>query len=154
MEKKKKKNYLSNKHLIPLIVECREKWLAAKDLDPDANPIDYLTPELVEKVMLLVDRMASRSNFRNYTFTPDMQAEAYLTLMLGCLKFDPERSQNAFAYWSQIVMNCFRNYLTKEKKHRDIRDNLLIEKGMEPSWTKQLEHEEAQRERRERISKK
>ena len=69
-----------------------------------------------------------------------MQAYAMVSLVRTWDRFKPERSDNAFAFYTQCIKNSFKQYLKDEKKHRIARDELLLDRGMTPSYTYQLDH--------------
>lgn len=94
-----------------------------------------MTDELVRMLILLVDRYAKKGSFANYTYREDMCAHAILSLCRTWNGFKPERSDNAFSYYTQCVKNSFIQILNSEKKQRNIRDKLLIEFGQDPSFT-------------------
>jgi len=137
-----KNQYTKNSYLLEEITKCREKWQKACHNNPDANPVWYVSDDLARSLMLISQNLAKKSNFRNYTYIDDMIAESNLALVTGCLKFNPEKSSNSFGYLTQIAWNSFVNFLNKEKKQRNIRDEKLIDIGELPSWTKQIEWSE------------
>jgi len=53
------------------------------------------------------------------------------------LKFNELKSDNPFAYYTAIVTNSFTRVLLNEKKMQNIRDDILEENGLAPSWTRQ-----------------
>jgi len=125
---KKKINYLNNKDLLADTVESLK---AGK-----------MSDKLAVKLSMLVERYAkSRSatpwkgNFADYTYNDDMQGYARMMLVKTWKSFNPDRSSNAFAFFTQCVKNSFIQYLNQERKQRDIRDKLLVDKGLDPSYT-------------------
>lgn len=56
------------------------------------------------------------------------------------LSFNESRSNNPFAWYTECVKNSFRSYLNDEKKQRDIRDSLIENAGMTPSFTRQFDN--------------
>jgi DNA-directed RNA polymerase specialized sigma24 family protein len=46
-------------------------------------------------------------------------------------KFDPEKSKNPFAYFTQIIYYAFIRRITKEKKQQSIKEKLLKETNIE-----------------------
>lgn len=144
--KRKTQNYLNNANLLEQISLSKTKWEEAKQgID---NPDDYpsaaecMTDELVKMIIMLVDRYSQKSNWRGYTWNDDMRSEAILSLLNGTLKFKPEVSKNPFGYMTQIITHSFLTTLEKEKKVGKIRDDLLEEKGLTPSHTRQVENDQ------------
>lgn len=112
--------YLTNKELMVAIVESKA--------------MGKMSDKLAAMLVLLCSRYAKRSQFAGYTYNDDMQAYAMLGLLKTWHKFDEVNYENCFAYYTQILKNYFRQYLNQEKRHRDIRDMLLVEEGMNPSF--------------------
>ncbi len=98
----------------------------------EAETKTYCTNRLGEIVVLTVDRVATQTKFRHYTYLDDMKAEAIYQSIKGITKFDLSKTNEAgqksssFSYLTQIITNAFRQILKKEKKNREIKD-LAIE---------------------------
>lgn len=95
------------------------------------------TDELAKMYMKLCDRYGTRSNWRGYTYNDEMRAAALMQLIQVGLKFNELKSDNPFAYYTAIVTNSFTRVLLNEKKMQNIRDDILEENGLAPSWTRQ-----------------
>ena len=111
-----------------------------------------MTNKLAKSFMLLVERYSMRFNWRGYTYVDEMRSQALLQLSQIGLQFDESKSQNPFAYYTAAIDNSFTRILNIEKKNQTIRDDLLIEYGSNPSFTRQFEHEAMIRDERERIA--
>lgn len=133
----KKKNYLNNSSLLEHIKISQEKQ---RD-NPELQPAECLTPELTNMLMLLAEQYANKANWRNYTYNEDMKGDALVALIQGALKFDSEKYQNPFGYYTQFVTNAFLTVLEQERKIRDGRDDILEKNGLNPSHTRQLKNE-------------
>lgn len=116
----KKKKYLTNKELLAEIVNSHAKG--------------EMTPLLAEMIMKLCSRYAKKSEYANYSYNDDMQSFALLTVVKVWKSFDPAKSQNPFAYFTQTIKHSFYQYLNSEKKQRNIRDELLLSNGDNPSF--------------------
>lgn len=68
------------------------------------------------------------------SYNEDMQAYAMLMLVRTWDSFDPNKSNNPFAFYTQCIKNSFVQYLNQEKRQRNIRDLLLVDQGMNPSY--------------------
>lgn len=113
-------HYITNAVLLPAIKVAKEKG--------------YVTPELIRMINMIAERYSRKANWVNYSFREDMVSVATANLYVNALKFDQERYSNAFAYYTQAIHNSFLQYLADEKKHRDLRDALLIDAGSNPSF--------------------
>lgn len=134
-EKKKPTVYLSNKELLAETLKSKQQ--------------EGMTPRLAEMLMLLTQRYARRGNFAGYSYNLDMQGAALVMLVKNWGAFNPAISENPFAFYTQIIKNAFIQQLNIERKHRDIRDELLIKEGMQPSFTYQNDYEGSRNEDRQ-----
>ena len=126
-KRRKAVNYLNNADMLKEVIKSHQ--------------MGQMSPGLAKMLTLLAQRYGSKANFANYTYNDDMQAYALMMLCKTWKNFNPEKSSNPFAYYTQCVKNCFKQYLVTEKKHRTLRDKLLVANGMTPSHTYQLEME-------------
>ena len=67
----------------------------------------------------LVDNYATKSNFSGYSYLEEMKSRAIWFLLSYSKGFNPEKSNNAFAYCTQIVKNAFIQVIKKENKISD-----------------------------------
>ena len=135
----RKKNYLNNKDLLAEV-------LLSKESEPKK-----MTDKLARMLQMLCARYGRRGQFANYTYNEDMQAYAMMMLVRTWNSFNPEKSNNPFAFFTQCVKNSFIQFLNSEKRHRVIRDELMVDKGLNPSYTYQLEHEKKNEDRRKQL---
>lgn len=97
----------------------------------EANTKSYCARRLGAIVILTVDRIATQTKFRRYTYLDDMKAEAIYQSIRGITKFnlnklnDAGQKSSAFSYLTQIITNAFRQILKKEKRHREIKDQAI-----------------------------
>ena len=111
-----------------------------------------ITKKLAKSYMLLCERYSMRFNWRGYTYVDEMRSQALLQLSQIGLQFDESKSQNPFAYYTAAIDNSFTRILNIEKKNQMIRDDLLIQSGSSPSFSRQFEHEANMRDERDRIA--
>lgn len=121
MKAKRVKNYINNADLLVQLALSREK--------------DQMTNELVKMFQTLCDRYGSKGNFRDYSYLQDMKAYAMYMLVRTWRAFKPEKSQNPFAFFTQCIKHSFIQCLNKERNERDIRDQLLVDAGLNPSYS-------------------
>lgn len=126
-EKKKKTNYLNNKDMLAQLILSKERGA--------------MTNELANMVMKLSFRYSQHPWFINYSYNEDMRSFALLTVVKMWNNFNPEKGSNAFAYFTQIIKRAFYQFNIQEKKHRNIRDSLLINQGDSPSHTYASEYD-------------
>lgn len=114
-----KTTYMSNKELLAAVVEAKSKGL--------------MTDKLARMLQLLCSKYAKKGSFVNYSYNDDMQSYAMMMLVRTWNSFNPEKSNNPFAFFTQCIKNSFIQYLNQERRQRNIRDELLIDQGMNPS---------------------
>lgn len=89
----RKKNYLNNADLYDEIVKSKQQ--------------DELTPKALEFLMLLAEKANSKLYYSNQMDKEDCIARAKMDLWLYWRNFDPTKSTNAFAYYTEIAKNAF-----------------------------------------------
>jgi hypothetical protein len=99
-----------------------------------------MTDKLAHMFIKLCERYATRSNWRGYTYNEEMRGQALLQLSQIGLQFDESKSQNPFAYYTAAITNSFTRVLNIEKKMQNIRDDILEENGLNPSYTRQFKN--------------
>ena len=107
------KHYVNNAKFLEEITIYREEYLKTKDsnLEPPMLP-DYIG----ECFMLIAERLSHRPNFINYAFREDMISDGIENCLQYVNNFDPEKSKNPFAYFTQIIYYAFLRKIQKEKK--------------------------------------
>jgi DNA-directed RNA polymerase specialized sigma24 family protein len=116
----KKAVYLTNKELLAEVINAKTKGV--------------MTDKLAGMLMMLTRKYAKKGNFVNYTYNEDMVSYALMMLVRTWNSFNPEKSNNPFAFYTQCIKNSFVQYLNQEKRQRNIRDMLLVDQGMNPSY--------------------
>lgn len=112
--------YINNAKMLPEVIKSKEQG--------------KITDELAEMFLMLTRKYSQRSCFSGYSFKEDMVSDAVVNLVQNALKFNLEKSSNPFAYYTTCINSSFLQFLNTEKKHRRIRDKLLIEIGENPSF--------------------
>lgn len=115
-----KVQYLNNKELLIAVRESKE--------------LKKMSPKLANMLQLLCAKYATKGNFVNYSYNDDMQAYAMLMLVRTWNSFDLAKSNNPFAFFTQCIKNSFIQYLNQEKRQRIVRDLLLVDQGLNPSF--------------------
>jgi hypothetical protein len=100
-----------------------------------------ITNKLGKMFLTLTARYSHRSNWRGYTYVDEMRGQALVQLSQVGLQFNEAKSDNPFAYYTAAVNNSFTRVLNLEKKNQKVRDDILIEHGHKPSYSRQLAHE-------------
>lgn len=94
-----------------------------------------LSPRLGKYLWMIAERYSYSPSFAGYSFREDMVSIAVVNLCANWHKFDLERENpNPFAFYTTAAYRSFLQYLADDKKHREIRDSLLVEAGATPSF--------------------
>ena len=123
----------------------RSHWEGGFDNGKFSTTHGNISNNLAKMYIKLCERYSMRSNWRGYTYVDEMRSHALLQLSQIGLQFNELKSQNPFAYYTAAVTNSFTRVLNLEKRNQNIRDDLLQQNGQMPSWTRQIEHEMAER---------
>lgn len=99
----------------------------------------------------LVERFSHKANWRGYTYVDEMRGQALVQLSQVGLQFNEAKSENPFAYYTAAVINSFTRVLNLEKRNQNIRDDILIDSGHLPSYSRQIKHEDEMRRLRESV---
>ena len=83
------------------------------------------TEKLARMWMKLCERYATRGNVRGYTYNDEMKGQAILQLTQIGLQFDESKSNNPFAYITQICYYAFLRRIQKEKKQVYIKQQVI-----------------------------
>lgn len=101
-----------------------------------------ITNVLGTMFLKLVERYSHRANWRGYTYVDEMRGQALVQLSQVGLQFNESKSDNPFAYYTAAVNNSFTRVLNLEKRNQNIRDDILIDQGHLPSYSRQTAHED------------
>jgi DNA-directed RNA polymerase specialized sigma24 family protein len=106
------------------MADYREKYLQAKD-DEEELPIipDYAG----ECFLKIAERLSHRPNFINYAFREEMVSDGIENCVMYAGNFNPEKSTNPFAYFTQIIYFAFLRRIEKEKKQLYIKYKTMEE---------------------------
>ena len=109
---KAKSHYVDNKLFLTEMTQYRLAVAKAKKLEEKKPQI----PTYVAKCfMMIAENLSHRPNFLSYTFRDEMIADAIENCVMYVDNFDPAKSQNPFAYFTQIVYYAFLRRIQKEK---------------------------------------
>ena len=111
---KKKKHYVNNVDLFDALVIHKEKVLAAKEAGKESPRIPHY---IGEAIMKIATHLAYKPNFSNYTFREEMISDGIENCLLYLNNFDPAKSKNPFAYFTQIIYFAFLRRIQREKRH-------------------------------------
>jgi len=122
MAKAKTEYYVNNKEFLAAIVDYREKVAFAKE---NELPRPLLPRYIAECFLKIATHLSYKPNFVNYMFREDMVCDGVENCLQYVDNFDPEKSKNPFAYFTQIIYYAFLRRIQKEKKQLEIRTKLI-----------------------------
>lgn len=130
-------HYMLDEDKTPYLVG-KSHWVGGFENGYFSKDHGKMTDKLAHMFIKLCERYATRSNWRGYTYNEEMRGQALLQLSQIGLQFDESKSQNPFAYYTAAITNSFTRVLNIEKKNQNIRDDILEQNGLNPSWTRQF----------------
>tara|TARA_B100000424_G_scaffold147123_1_gene112148 strand:- start:131 stop:607 length:477 start_codon:yes stop_codon:yes gene_type:complete len=128
MPRKKSEHYVNNKELLEALIVYREKVAIAKEKD---LPKPRITNYLGSCFLKIATHLSYKPNFVNYMFRDDMISDGIENCVQYIHNFDPEKSRNPFAYFTQIIHYAFLRRIQKEKKQLDIKNKIIEKTGFE-----------------------
>ena len=124
MTKKKSVHYVDNKKFLQAMTEWKEKCAMAEEADDPKPP---LTNYIGECFLKIATHLSYRPNFINYSYRDEMISDGIQNCLQYAHNFDPEKSKNPFAYFTQIIYYAFIRRIAVEKKQTHVK-NMMIEK--------------------------
>jgi hypothetical protein len=115
-EPKPENYYIDNDEFYKQIL----KYKLILEKDPLAPFPEYLG----ECFLQIANNLAFRPNFIGYTYKQDMIGDGIENCLRYWDRFSPEKSQNPFAYFSQICWWAFVRRIQTEKKQNDLKMEL------------------------------
>ena len=113
MAKPKSIHYIDNEKFLKEMVIYKREYNEAKSKNEEPPMIsEYLG----ECFMKIAQRLSFRPNFINYAFKDDMISDGIENCVQYIKNFNPEKSSNPFAYFTQIIYYAFIRRIQKEKK--------------------------------------
>ena len=100
MPKKKTEHYVNNKELLQALIVYREQLEESKK---NGLPKPRVTNYLGECFFKIATRLSYKPNFVNYMFREDMISDGIENCVEYIHNFDPAKSSNPFAYFTQII---------------------------------------------------
>ena len=142
MSKKKSEHYVNNKELLEALIVYRSKveksFMEINGREPTkADRSQHwpgkpqITNYLGECFLKIATHLSYKPNFVNYMFRDDMISDGIENCVQYINNFDPEKSKNPFAYFTQIIYYAFLRRIQKEKRQNDIKQKILEKTGFD-----------------------
>ena len=142
-KRKRSEHYVNNKEFLAALIEYRtsvedsyykEFGADLKELDKSERakrwkgkpPIPRYVGECFLKI---ANHLSFKPNFVNYMFKEDMISDGIENCVQYIHNFNPEKSTNPFAYFTQIIHYAFLRRIQKEKKQLEIKTKIIEKTG-------------------------
>jgi hypothetical protein len=145
-KKKRSVHYVNNKEFLAALIEYRKQVREAAEKEnpyitdvqlktwksPNKPPIPNYIGECILKI---ATHLSFKPNFVNYMFKDDMISDGIENSIQYLHNFDPEKSQNPFAYFTQIIHYAFLRRIQREKRQLEIKNKILERTGFSEVFT-------------------
>tara|TARA_R100000479_G_scaffold168729_1_gene109924 strand:- start:154 stop:696 length:543 start_codon:yes stop_codon:yes gene_type:complete len=139
MGRRAKQQYVNNKDFLAAMITYREDVNKAKEKNKD-RPI---VPTYVgECIMKIATHLARKPNFVNYTFKEEMISDGIENCLQYIDNFNPDKSNNPFAYFTQIIYFAFLRRIQKEKKNLFVKFKLSEHTNLFETTVEKQEHDQ------------
>lgn len=120
--KKVKAHYIDNKKFYSEMVEWKKQVKEAREVEDTIPPVtEYIGRCFLE----IAENLSKKPNFMNYPFKDEMIGDGIENCLMYCENFDPDKSNNPFSYFTQIIYYAFLRRIQKEKKQNYIKYKFL-----------------------------
>jgi hypothetical protein len=126
--KKKPEHYVDNKLFLQAMIEFKDKCAKAEKRKRKPPPV---TNYIGECFLKIANHLSYRPNFINYTFRDDMISDGIENCLQYLKNFNPDKSNNPFAYFTQIIYYAFIRRIQKEKKQTNIKYKMIEQGGID-----------------------
>ena len=120
--RKKSEHYVDNKVFLQAMIEYKDKCEKAEKRKRKKPPV---TNYIGECFLKIANHLSYRPNFINYTFRDDMISDGIENCLQYLKNFNPDKSNNPFAYFTQIIYYAFIRRIQKEKKQSNIKYKMI-----------------------------
>ena len=145
-KRKRSEHYVNNKDFLDAIVIYKINLLQAAQKEiPDITDQQLKTWKspnkprisnyLGECFLKIATHLSYKPNFVNYMFREDMICDGIENCVQYIHNFNPEKSSNPFAYFTQIIHYAFLRRIQKEKKQMEIRAKIIERSGYDEVFT-------------------
>ena len=116
------KHYVNNADLYRAMVEYR----SAREQNSNLMIPDYIGICIHQ----ICTRLSSKPNFNGYSYKDEMVSDGIENCLAAVNTFNPDKSKNPFAYFTQIAWNAFIRRISKEKKEVYIKYKQMVNQSI------------------------
>lgn len=115
-------HYVNNKEFLNALENyfAEVERVTAKGMDKPP-----ITRYIGECFLKIANHLSYKPNFVNYMFKEDMICDGIENCVRYIHNFDPEKSKNPFAYFTQIIYYAFLRRISLEKKQLEIKNKII-----------------------------
>ena len=125
------RHYINNKKMYEEFCKYREIVQAAK---AEGRELPRIPEYIGECFYKIATRLSTKYRFANYTYRDEMISDAIENCVMVVNGFDPNKSNNPFAYFTQVIRNAFFRRIMKEKKQQYVKyrsmQKMTIDSGL------------------------
>jgi len=125
-KRKRSEHYVNNKEFLAALIAYREDREIA---EAKGLPRPVIPRYIGECFLKIATHLSYKPNFVNYMFREDMIGDGIENCVQYIHNFDPEKSNNPFAYFTQIIYYAFLRRIQKEKKQLEIKTKIIERTG-------------------------
>lgn len=111
---KRKLHYVNNPEFLK---EMKLHIAAVKKAKKAGKPAPQVSNYIGECIVSIANKLANKPNFVNYPFREEMISDGIENSLQYLNNFNPSKSSNPFAYFTQIIYFAFVRRIQREKKH-------------------------------------
>lgn len=116
--------YIKNSDFLKAIKEYKA---SVQEAEESGDPKPQLPNYIGECILKIANHLSYKPNFINYTYRDDMISDGVANCLMYIDNFDPNKSSNPFAYFTQIIYNAFIRRIQKEKKQTLIKGKIIMD---------------------------
>ena len=125
-------HYVNNKEFLNALENYFAQVATAKLND---KPKPQIPRYIGECFLKIANHLSYKPNFVNYMFKEDMICDGIENCVRYVHNFNPEKSKNPFAYFTQIIHYAFLRRIQREKRQLDIKNKIVEKTGFEALMT-------------------
>lgn len=117
-KKRESTHYIDNERFLKELVTHKKAVGKAKKAGVKPPGVtDYIGQCFLD----IANNLAKKPNFANYTYKDEMISDSVENCIMYATNFDPKKSRNPFAFFTQIIYYAFLRRIQKEKKQMFIK---------------------------------
>ena len=125
-KRKRSEHYVNNKEFLAALIRYREDREIA---EIQGKPRPVIPRYIGECFLKIANHLSFKPNFVNYMFKEDMISDGIENCVQYIHNFNPEKSQNPFAYFTQIIHYAFLRRIQREKRQLEIKNKIIERSG-------------------------